>query len=81
MRIRVLVAGEKEQIIETAHGVGAHGGADSIMLEEIINGCKDGDPLGRIAGSYAGYTSLAIGDMAVQSILTGKEVAIDDLGE
>ena len=54
--------------------------AYAAYLEELgFRGIQDGDPLGQCANSFAGYTSLAIGDMAVLSNKLGREVRIDEL--
>lgn len=76
--IRSIGLDGKEEIVETSFGHGTHGGADATMLETLFGLSHDPDPLGRIAGSYDGYLSLAIGDMAVQSIQSGHEVGIDE---
>lgn len=79
VEIKVLTSNDKEQIIETCYGEGTHGGADEKMLEVLFGINTDEDPLGRGAGSYEGYLSLAVGDMAVQSIKKGCEVVLEDL--
>ena len=79
IRIRILTEDGKESFVDTAFDTGAHGGADAKMLDVLFGLNDEPDPLGRLAGSYEGYLSLAIGDMAVCSILSGREVAIDDL--
>ena len=64
---------------ETAFELGDHGGADDRMRDDIFRNPSVDDPLGQIADSFAGYTSLAIGDMAVASSKLGREVFIDEL--
>lgn len=76
IQIRILTEDGKFQVVETAHGTGAHGGADTKMLDDLFGFNTEPDELGRIAGSYDGYLSLAIGDMAVESIQTGKDVQL-----
>lgn len=68
-----------EQIVEVPKGTGAHGGSDAKMLDVLFGLNTDPDPLGRGAGSYEGYLSLAIGDMAAESIRTGREVFLEPL--
>lgn len=80
LQIKVTTEDGTEQIIETRFDSGNHGGADDKLLEVLFGINTDPDPLGRNAGSYEGYLSLAIGDMAVQSIQTGREVTLEDLG-
>lgn len=68
-----------ETVTLTGWETGDHGGADDKMRDHIFRGIDDGDPLGQCADSYAGYTSLAIGDMAVLSHKLKREVTIDEL--
>lgn len=68
-----------EQIVEVTRGSGTHGGSDAKMLDVLFGLNTDPDPLGRGAGSYEGYLSLAIGDMAAESIRTGREVFLEPL--
>ena len=78
--IRIITDDDKIEEIETSFGTGTHGGADALMFEMLFGLSDEPDPLGKLADSKAGYYSLAIGDMAVQSIRTGKDVDINDLG-
>lgn len=80
IQIKITTEDGKEQIVETSYDTGTHGGADAKMLEVLFGINTEPDPLGRSAGSYAGYLSLAIGDMAVRSIQTGQEVTLEDIG-
>lgn len=68
-----------ENVTYTGWETGDHGGADDKMRDHIFRGIQDGDPLGQCANSFAGYTSLAIGDMAVLSNKLSREVRIDEL--
>ena len=74
IQIKIITEDNQEKIVTTAYDTGTHGGADAKMLEVLFGMNQDPDPLGRCAGSYEGYLSLAVGDMAVQSIQTGREV-------
>lgn len=76
IEIKIITADGKEKIVPTAYGEGNHGGADAKMLEVLFGINTQPDPLGRGAGSYEGYLSLAIGDMAVESIKTGLPVEL-----
>ena len=77
--IRIITNDNKMEEIETSFGTGAHGGADALMFEMLFGLSDEPDPLGKLADSKAGYYSLAIGDMAVQYIKTGKDIDINDL--
>lgn len=78
IKIKVVDENNNLSVTETAFGTGDHGGADILMVKTLFGLNTEPDPLGKVAGSYAGYLSLAIGDMAVQSIKTGKDVKITD---
>ena len=58
---------------------GDHGGGDDQILERLFGGQSLPDPLGHMAGSWAGAMSVLIGAAANQSIATGESVSIDDL--
>lgn len=79
IQIRIITEDNQEKIVTTAYDTGTHGGADAKMLEVLFGMNQDPDPLGRCAGSCEGYLSLAVGDMAVQSIQTGREVGLTDI--
>ncbi len=80
LEIKIIDLEDKETVIETASWDpnDSHGGSDGLMLEKLFGLSDDPDTLGRLANSYAGYLSLAVGDMAVQSIRTGKDIKIDE---
>ena len=78
-KIRIIDLDGKETLIETSQEKGAHGGADNHLRDDIFRGNDGDDVLGRFADSYAGYLSLAIGDMAVMSNRLGREVNIDEI--
>ena len=68
-----------ETVIPTSFESGDHGGADDRLRDDIFRETNREDPLGQIADSFQGYTSLAIGDMAVLSSKLGREVNIEEL--
>lgn len=63
--------------IEVVKLEGLHGGADDLMLKDIIEGGRE-DLLGQKAGSEDGVYSLIIGASANESIVTGKPVRIEE---
>lgn len=79
IEIRIITEDNQEKIVPTSYDTGTHGGADAKMLEVLFGINQQPDPLGRGAGSFEGYLSLAVGDMAVQSIQTGREVGLTDI--
>ncbi len=79
IKIKVFDVNGNEEIIPTSFQSGDHGGADDIMRDDIFRETNREDPLGQIADSFQGYTSLAIGDMAVLSSKLGREVSLDEL--
>ncbi len=58
---------------------GGHGGGDARLLERLFGAEPTPDPLGYMAGSWAGAMSILIGIAANRSIASGQAVAIDDL--
>ena len=76
--IRVTHLDGTESVTETHFEIGDHGGADDRMRDDIFRGRSTPDELGQFANSTAGFNSLAIGDMAVKSILLGKEIHMHD---
>ena len=58
---------------------GDHAGGDERLLERLFSGRQIPDPLGHMAGSWAGAMSILIGIGANHSIATGKAITIDDL--
>jgi len=79
IEIKIITEDNQERIVPTSYDTGTHGGADAKMLAVLFGIDQQPDPLGRGAGSYEGYLSLAVGDMAVQSIQTGREVGLTDI--
>jgi predicted dehydrogenase len=58
---------------------GDHGGGDEQILERLFGGRPLPDPLGHMAGSWAGAMSILIGAAANRSIAMGESVTIADL--
>ncbi len=59
--------------------LGGHGGGDERLLERLFDERPLPDPLGYMAGSWAGAMSVLIGVAANRSIASGQPVAIGDL--
>ncbi|NLG27495.1 MAG: Gfo/Idh/MocA family oxidoreductase [Chloroflexi bacterium] len=59
--------------------MGGHGGADELLTDRLFGERQLPDPLGLMAGSWAGAMSVLIGAAANQSIATGQPVDIDSL--
>ncbi|HSI08213.1 MAG: Gfo/Idh/MocA family oxidoreductase [Rariglobus sp.] len=68
---------QKIEIPETNHG--GHGGADTVMLEDIFGANPAHDPLARAAGHEAGALSIMTGIAANRSMATGLPVNVRDL--
>jgi predicted dehydrogenase len=64
---------------ETARVRGGHSGADVRLLERLFGDRELPDPLGYMAGSWAGAMSVLIGVAANRSIASAQPVAIRDL--
>lgn len=60
-------------------GEGGHGGGDALMLKDIFSPGKTADRYLRCADQRAGAYSLLTGVAANYSMVTGKEIKIDDL--
>ena len=60
-------------------GVGAHGGGDAMLLDDVFLGVGD-DPLGRQAHYVDGVRSVIVGIAANESIRTGETVRLSALG-
>ena len=58
---------------------GGHGGGDEQLLQMLFSDSPPPDPLGHMAGSWAGVMSVLIGVGANKSITSGQPVAIKDL--
>jgi predicted dehydrogenase len=58
---------------------GNHGGGDDRLQERLFSGKTFTDPLGYMAGSWAGAMSILIGVAANQSVATHRPVRIEDL--
>jgi predicted dehydrogenase len=66
-------------VYDIPKAVGGHGGGDARLLERLFGGEAGPDPLGYMAGSWAGAMSMLIGVAANRSIATGQPVAIAGL--
>jgi len=58
---------------------GGHGGGDVRLLRMLFEDGQHDDPLGHMAGAWAGAMSVLIGSAANRSIATGQSVRIRDL--
>lgn len=67
---------QRLSIPETSEG--GHGGADTRMLDDIFNGRKKKDPLGRQADHVAGAWSILTGIAGNRSIAENRIVKIDE---
>ncbi len=65
--------------VDVPKGEGAHGGGDSILLDQLFSPHPIDDPLGRAASHIDGTTSMLLGVCANQSILTGQPVDCRDV--
>lgn len=71
-------SGELE-VHETPRAAGDHGGGDAQILERLFGGQSLPDPLGHMAGSWAGAMSVLLGAAANRSMATGESVSIAEL--
>ncbi|KAI1103628.1 NAD-binding Rossmann fold oxidoreductase family protein [Jackrogersella minutella] len=69
---------EKPQEIEISDGVGAHGGGDTVLLNDIF-GEPTTDEYMRAASHVDGALSILTGIAANKSIATGQVVNVDDV--
>ncbi|WJH32612.1 Gfo/Idh/MocA family oxidoreductase [Paenibacillus sp. CC-CFT747] len=67
-------------LYESPRSPGAHGGGDSRLRAMLFEGGSS-DPLGQLAGAWAGAMSLLIGAAANRSIREGKPIAVKELLE
>ncbi len=58
---------------------GDHGGGDDLLHDRLFGALPPPDPLGHMAGSWAGAMSVLIGVAANRSIASGEPVRIGDL--
>lgn len=65
--------------VEVPVGVGGHGGADPLMLEDIFTDDSPADPYQRAATHIDGAASILVGIAANMSIESGKMIEISDL--
>ncbi|MEZ4518787.1 MAG: Gfo/Idh/MocA family oxidoreductase [Chloroflexota bacterium] len=78
-RIRVIPMFGESYEIPVSKGIGGHGGADPIMLENIFLPDPPLDPYGRAASHLDGAASVLVGIAGNLSMQTGQMVHIDDL--
>ncbi|MBI5931527.1 MAG: Gfo/Idh/MocA family oxidoreductase [Chloroflexi bacterium] len=68
------------QEIEVAEGVGGHGGADPLLLDDLFNPLASSqDPLNRAASHIDGAASVLVGISANLSMRQGVQVNVSDL--
>jgi predicted dehydrogenase len=65
--------------VEIPRGDGGHGGADPILLEQLLMPSPPADPFNRAASHVDGAASILVGIAANRSLETGQAVRIDDL--
>ncbi len=65
--------------VEIERVEGGHGGADSLLLEDLFSFHSASDPLLRAASHIDGAASILVGIAANESIRTNKMISIDDL--
>ncbi len=65
--------------LEIPKSDGDHGGGDDRLRDRLFGAEELPDPLGHMAGSWAGAMSVLLGAAANRSIATGESVAIADL--
>jgi predicted dehydrogenase len=78
-RLRLQRHWEEAQVVEIPEGVGAHGGGDAILLDDVFRGVS-ADLLGRQAHFLDGVRSVIVGVGANESLVTGQPVRLDRLG-
>jgi predicted dehydrogenase len=70
---------EEAHFVEIPEGFGAHGGGDTILLDDVFRG-PSVDPLRRQAGYLDGVRSVIVGVGANESLITGLPVHLARLG-
>lgn len=65
--------------VEVPMGVGAHGGGDRVMLEQLFSSAAPADPLRRAASHLDGAASVLMGISANESLRRGALVRCADL--
>jgi hypothetical protein len=66
-------------LVQVPRPEGDHGGGDERLLERLFSEHQFPDPLGHMAGAWAGAMSVLMGVAANKSIESGELVAIGDL--
>ena len=79
---RLLVQRHWEPAVEVPipEGVGAHGGGDKQLLDDVFRPTGEVDPLGRRAGYRDGLRSIAVGIAANRSLESGQPVRVSQFG-
>lgn len=70
---------ERARVVDVPEDVGAHGGGDAMLLDDVLRGPGD-DPLHRQAHYIDGVRSVLVGAGANLSLQTGTPVALGLLG-
>jgi predicted dehydrogenase len=71
--------GEPYDVEVLAREGGGHGGADPILLEQLLSPNPPVDPFKRAASHIDGAASILVGIAGNESMRTGKMIVIDDL--
>lgn len=79
MHVRVIPLFSHGYDVPIAMGVGAHGGGDRRLQEQLFAAAPEPDLLGRNAGHEQGAASLLVGAAANRSLAEGRAVEIDEL--
>jgi len=69
----------KMEYLETPEVTGVHGGADELLIDELMKGRKGEDTLNQAAGVREGAMSIGIGIAVNESMRTGMPVKIKNL--
>jgi hypothetical protein len=71
---------ESPQEIAVDEGLGGHGGADPLLLDDLFNPLAPAkDPLNRAASHLDGAASILVGIAANRSMQQGVQVNVNDL--
>jgi predicted dehydrogenase len=65
--------------VDVPTGDGGHGGADPLLLEQLLSSQPPPDPHRRAASHLDGAASILVGIAANESIRTGQLIQVDDL--
>jgi len=78
-RLTVQRLWEPARTVPIEGGDGGHGGGDARLLDDLFEGQREPDPLGRAAGHLDGARAMLVGAAANRSFATGNPVRIADL--